>query len=330
MIRRSWRDLQSDDDANGDSTESSSSNNARDQATERVGDLQQAASMVPGGRLEELLRERQQLEQHIANISGNNRETDARDDARFSVLSFAERQQQERDWLRRHEANNARRDNEQRTGLMSGLSSLTSGLGSNQGLPDRSGLRSGFQGALDGRDATRERFRGASRSNNEGLNALGGLRQAGRNIANQANSMSNQMRGLDRQLTENDVSQEDRDEIRRLIKADKIDKVSSGMSKANKSLDAPKNLVGGIERGWQEKEKLLTGALDKIGPYAELRDRRLSSDTGGSGDLFERMKRNRQRALERRREKQIEEKRDQQRRDRAKQRKAEEKKRGRV
>jgi hypothetical protein len=45
--------------------------------------------------------------------------------------------------------------------------------------------------------------------------------------------------------------------------------------------------------------------------------RRLSTDSGGSGDLFERMQRNRQRALTRRQERREQERQDEQRRERA-------------
>ena len=54
--------------------------------------------------------------------------------------------------------------------------------------------------------------------------------------------------------------------------------------------------------------------MDRMGTYSDTAKRRLSTRTGGSGDLFERMERNRQAALNARQEKRRQEARDEERR----------------
>ena len=71
-------------------------------------------------------------------------------------------------------------------------------------------------------------------------------------------------------------------------------------------------------------EQQISGAMDRAGPYFERSNRRLSTETGGSGNLFERMERNRELALQRRKEKRRDEDRDEARRQRARRNKGKE------
>ena len=72
-----------------------------------------------------------------------------------------------------------------------------------------------------------------------------------------------------------------------------------------------------IDRFWEQRQREISGAMDETGPYVNRSRDRLSTDTGGSGDIFERMQRNRQRALQRREEQRRQEERDEARRQRA-------------
>lgn len=330
MIRRNWKDLKSSNTGNEDSSTSSTGNSQglhpNFKGEQQSGDLDQAAAMLPESRLNDLLQQRQKLESRIAGLSVPSDSNNSNIDLRYPVLSFAERQQQEREWEQRRDSV----DNNVPPPIVSSSGgSAENGLGPTP-LETRLHAEPTQRSSIDNQPfssfhpmtMTRRRLqqsiltRRGSDSRIE--NGLTKLRQLGRDAADQAQDMSNQMRDLDRQLAENDVSQADRGDIRDLMKADQIDKVASGLEQANKALDAPKTLVNGIERKWKGKEDLISGAMDRIGPYVEARDRRLSSDTGGSGDLFERMQRNRERALERRRQQRLTDHQDEQRRKRAK------------
>ena len=89
------------------------------------------------------------------------------------------------------------------------------------------------------------------------------------------------------------------------------------LARADAALSAPKALVDTIATRWREREQQITGSMDRVSSYARDRDRRLSPVTGGSGDLSERMDRNRLAALGRRRDVREQDDHDQRRRDRA-------------
>ncbi|MEM7686407.1 MAG: hypothetical protein AAF293_16380, partial [Pseudomonadota bacterium] len=98
---------------------------------------------------------------------------------------------------------------------------------------------------------------------------------------------------------------------------DKIDKVGGKLAKANKALAAPSNAVKKVEQSWMQRRQQIEGPMDRFSNYADNSERRLSPETGGSGDLFARMQRNRERALQRQREQQRQEDQDRRRRERA-------------
>lgn len=144
-----------------------------------------------------------------------------------------------------------------------------------------------------------------------------------RNIGDQLSDQSRQLDEMDRKLAAEGVSQAERDEIRKAVKADEIDKVSGVLDRANAALGAPKKAVDRVDRAWRARERQITGPMDQVSRYADTRERRLSTETGGSGDLFERMQANRLSALRRRQAAQLQDRRDERRRERARDRAAE-------
>lgn len=211
-------------------------------------------------RLAGLLEQRELLENRLrALTSGSGTAVDAREDARFRVPSFAERQQQQREWESR-----------------------------------RSGLQAR---ALDLR------------------------RQARRSAAPPADdSIRPSPRNRPDTGIGDNVNQwlARRDSQRRSLRdADRLAKVSSQVDKYTKMAEAPMRAVRKIDRSWEDRQRQISGAMDRTGPYVDRSQRRLSTDTGGSGDIFERMQRNRQRALERRAEQRRQEEQDEARRQRA-------------
>ncbi|MGD1924072.1 MAG: hypothetical protein ACFB03_07755 [Paracoccaceae bacterium] len=139
------------------------------------------------------------------------------------------------------------------------------------------------------------------------------LRQLGQQVEN----YRNQLDDLDRKLEAEGISKKERDEIRRAVGGDKIDKVGGKLAKANKALAAPSNAVKKVEQSWMQRRQQIEGPMDRFSNYADNSERRLSPETGGSGDLFARMQRNRERALQRQREQQRQEDQDRRRRERA-------------
>jgi hypothetical protein len=145
------------------------------------------------------------------------------------------------------------------------------------------------------------------------------LRQIGEQLADQ----DRQLDEMDRKLAAEGVSEAERQEIRRAVKSEAIDKVSGVLTRANKAIEAPKKAVAKIDQFWQRREQQISGPMDRFSGYAAERERRLSTETGGSGDLFERMQSNRLNALRRRQESRMQERRDERRRERAQERAAE-------
>lgn len=327
MPRRSWRDLDR-------SPSPASAGLPVDNRPSGPSELEQAAALLPGSRLEHLLEERRALEQRLRQLTGlaqQHGSGDAHRDARFSVPSFAERQAELRQWESQRQSqrdrraqqawgNQARWQNQRAqsphlglpepatnlgaTGLSSGMGELTRGLSAGT---DR--LRQTANPALDRPRAAAARLDEWGRP----------LRQMGDQLADQ----SRQMDDLDRRLAAEGVSEAERAEVRSAVRADEIDRVSSVLDRANQALEAPKRAVAKIDRFWQEREQQISGPMDRFSGYAAERDRRLSTEFGGSGDLFERMQSNRMRALERRQEYRMQERRDERRRARAGERRAE-------
>lgn len=286
--RRSWKDLTPQGLQNG-------SRPIRPGSFAQPNGLEDAAALLPDSPITDLLKQRQTLEAHMAGLTQGANSSDPREAIRFPVASFAQRQQQEQEWEQQRTAAYIRARQRIRGSVGGGRTSMVPMTPfeerSQAGLPERSGL-------------------GANRD----TNGLSSLKALGQSLNSQAQNMSRQMKDLDRQLAEKDVSQADRDEIQKTMHGKEVASIGGALSKANKTLDAPKKLVGKL---LGDKLDYLTAPMDSAGPYAQERERRLSSETGGSGDLFDRMKANRKRALERRREQHLQELRDEGRRKKA-------------
>ncbi|HSF94899.1 MAG TPA: hypothetical protein VLA52_07715 [Thermohalobaculum sp.] len=298
--------------------------------------------MAPDARLGELLRQRRALEARIAGLAGlPGAPGDDAQTARYPVMSFAERRREQAEWAARRNALRAQQDEIRgRTGDAAGGSQpapepgglaptpLEARLGA--GLPIRTDLSSGRTHLGAARDWISDRTSGlrsgigaARRRVQEAITPVNRVADVGNDLQRQTDDAGRQLRDLDRRLAEEGVSEADRAEIRDSIGGEQISKVSGPLARANSALNAPRRAVERVDEGWQRRERAVTGAMDRFGSYAEMRDRRLSPETGGSGDLFERMRANRMAALERRREQQRAEERDQARRDRARRASAE-------
>ncbi|MEM9059520.1 MAG: hypothetical protein AAGD13_03580 [Pseudomonadota bacterium] len=138
-----------------------------------------------------------------------------------------------------------------------------------------------------------------------------------REIGSQVENYQKQLDDLDSKLEAEGFSEKERAEIRKDVGGDKIDKVGGKLAKANKALAAPGKAVKKVEHGWNQRRQQIEGPMDRFSNYADNSERRLSPETGGSGDLFERMQRNRERALRRQRAAQMQEEQDRRRRERA-------------
>ena len=82
----------------------------------------------------------------------------------------------------------------------------------------------------------------------------------------------------------------------------RFDQVRSALDRSDAMLERPRQLADGLAERWERAEEEVTAPMDRVGSYAEARDRVLDADTGGSGDLFARAEAARRRALDRRSE----------------------------
>lgn len=342
MPRRSWRDLER---TPGPASSRPSS------PTVPVGrssprDLHQAAKLSPDSGLRNLIDERDALEQRLRALSGvpSAGSQDPSIAARFPVASFAERRAEEQVWAERRQEMQDQRDllrrqsrdpeaveDFQRTRrreqgglptsplegrIAGGLSDLQGGISQHSprsmiGVAGRVGQQ---RQRITSRSSAARSNIGRVREQLEPLEQVGRpLREFGRSVEN----AQGQLRNLDHKLEQEGVGEAERAEVRKALKGDQIDKVGGKIAKANEALDAPKKIVNKVENEWVRREEQLTGPMDRFSSYADQRERRLSPETGGSGDLFERMLRNRQQALQRRREQQEQDERDRKRRERA-------------
>ncbi|HMY38787.1 MAG TPA: hypothetical protein PK011_05640, partial [Marinagarivorans sp.] len=182
----------------------------------------------------------------------------------------------------------------------------------------RSGLRNFSQPVNDwlaGRDEDRRRLRDQARDR---LSPLETLAEPVRGARRQVQDANRQLRDLDQRLASEGLN-EDRAALRELG-ADRLDAAERYLSRADEALGAPRQVVDRLDDAWQNRSNQISGAMDRVGSYVDRSRQRLSSETGGSGDLFTRMQQNRERAVQLRREQQLQERRDQARRDRARQR----------
>jgi hypothetical protein len=338
MRRRSWKDLDRPASQAPPAAPRPVPGAARAGATD---DLARAAALAPDSRLNALLAERRALEDRLRNLTGlpgQQGSGDPHRDARFQVPSFAERQAQIRAWEDQRQARAAKteRDARSRWGSrigappatgpggelpeppLPGPASSLGGTGLGTGLADRTAqLRDGL---TDRSRRTREGLLDRPRAAAAQVDAIG---RPLREIGGQLSDQGRQLDEMDRKLAAEGVSEAERDEIRRAVKGDEIKKVSGIIDRANAALGAPKKAVDRVDRAWQARERQITGPMDRVSGYAATRDRRLSTESGGSGDLFERMQANRLSALRRRQAAMMQDRRDERRRERARERAAE-------
>ncbi|MCV6585264.1 MAG: hypothetical protein OIF47_07000 [Marinibacterium sp.] len=299
MPKRSWKDLDRPKSPAG--TLPRPAPPPRAAGTEGDDDLARAAAMAPDSRLGALMQERQVLEDRLRNLTGLPGQSgqgggDAHRDARFRVASFAERQAEAREWEGRRAQMLDRQADAARLAPA--------------GLTDRATPAAAADPARSGLG----RFLGRVRS---GVRRFDEMGQPLRDMGRQLNDQSRALDDMDRQLAAEGISAAERAEIRKAVKADAVNKAASKMDKVNKVIGAPKRAVDKIDQAWTRRERQISGAMDRFSDYARTRERRLSTETGGSGNLFERMQANRMAALRRRRDQQMQDQQDENRRARA-------------
>ncbi|SOB90053.1 hypothetical protein SAMN05877809_101118 [Rhodobacter sp. JA431] len=364
MPRRNWRDLQAASSAAPKTPGQGAATLPKLQLGSGT-DLTQAAALAPDSRLGALLEQRKSLETRLQGLTGMPQTPTDTIGRRFDVASFAERRNEHNAWVQAHEARQAslrerlaeHRDRTAQFGHraygtdpepirpssakdrsafpsseIAGLRALGQtdfGRRIKDGLAERAGSGLGASGLGDIIGKARTNLGDIGSRLRSGANDLASLgSDLRRGTRDKIDDYDRQLRDLDTKLAAEGISAEERAQIRRDLggdKLDKLDKTGGRMDRAAKALEAPKELAGGLERGWGKRKDALTAPMDAQGPYAEMRKRRLSSETGGSGDLFTRMARNRAAALERRRAAKSAEQRDEARRDRARQAKAQKK-----
>lgn len=263
--------------------------------------------MAPDTELGRLLEKRNALEARLRQVTGEESSDEAMRQ-RFPVASFAERRAQEQAWAAQRAASLARGGAdpvERRLGPSPLEGRMDAGLAGRSGLMDGIGNR--FSSALGGARTALGRGNQALRPFSDTLGS------AQRSVSD----ARTQLRDLDRQLADEGVSDAERREIRKALHGDKLDKAGAALDRANAAMDRPKRAAEQIESGWLGRQQKIHGAMDRHSGYADRREQRMSLERGGSGDLFERMQANRERALERRREAMLQDQRDEQRRQRA-------------
>ena len=306
MPGRTWRDLR------GNSAPSSE--NSAFAAASSTDAIAEASQSSP--RLSRLFEQRQMLENQLNTLThGGEEQLNSRDAAKFQVPTFAARQAQQRAWEQQRDKLHAKaselRANSRRSGETGRINhSVSSGNGgvANSLLSSTGGVNQWFAN----RDAQRQSLRDSARDR---LSPLNGVANVGRQLKRSLSSTSNQLRDLDQQLAKHGLSQE-RDELNRLGTS-KLATATSRVDKYAKMAEAPMRAVNKIDQFWEKRHRDISGALDRVGPYVDRSQRRLSTETGGSGNLFERMERNRLGALQKRREQRRQEKRDEARNERA-------------
>ena len=306
MAGRSWKDLRKGPQSSASAPHSP--------VLDQDEVLQRASRQSP--QLGSLLEQRKALQERINSLVSGNDNTDPREVARFNVPTFAQRQAQQREWEQRQNAQQQRslelrRQNRAPDTPFTRARSLPSEA--SQWLARRDTQpQDGVGRWLNQRDRDRQILRDQARNR---MAPLDRLTNAAQKLRQPFNNISSQLDQLDRRLSQQGLDSE-RDELRR-PGADKLAKANQQLDKYSKLLEAPKKAVEKIDKGWQQRQNQISGAMDRFGPYVERSRHRLSTETGGSGDLFERMSRNRERALSRRQQRRQQEQRDEHRRARA-------------
>jgi len=312
-----------------------------------------AASMSP--KLNALLDKRKALEdnlRHLTSGTENGSNENAREAARFPIASHAQRRFSQQQWdkkreqsrsrLQQNKPSNRERGNVQAGGQGSrhGPGSVLQNTGRGLNAPvERTGQTSVNPSLEDWylhRDSMREKNRqnGISKTSvNSSREAqqtrsgmMGGVTGGLDTLANTAGSarrpLSNatsKLRDLDKRLADQGLDQE-RKELNKEFKkmgVDKLEKAEKTLGNIEKYASKASSAVNKVDQFWKKRDQQISGPMDRVGPYVARSKQRLSTETGGSGDLFERMQRNRERALQRRREIQRQEQRDEARRRRA-------------
>lgn len=301
MPGNTWRDLQKN---------SSSKSPQKSMANAPSADV---SSLSP--QLVNLQKQREELQEKMHKLtSGVDNTIDPRDAARFQVSTFAERRAQQREW-----EDKRNRLQEQSTNLRHLARTASPRERSNNGPNQASTVTDSVNQWLNHRDTQRSGLRDVARDR---LSPLNDVTRVGRQLNDKLSGATRQLQSLDQQLAEHGLDKE-REELRALG-ADKLNKASSQINKYTEMADAPMRAINKLDSAWESRQQKISGAMDRIGPYVDRSRRRLSTETGGSGDLFERMDRNRNRALAQRKSKQKEEARDEARRNRAKRNKQKE------
>ncbi|MFW5844888.1 MAG: hypothetical protein ACOCXJ_01540 [Planctomycetota bacterium] len=277
----------------------------------------------------------------MRHLQSGGHELDPREAARFHVPSFAQRQAEARELLERRQAERERavqrRREQQQPGRIGAADEPGSepppigGIPSMPALVDQvgtaprsalgrarqtGGWRDSADSWLERRDAERLQARDAVR---ERLAPLEEVRGAASRM--RSGLGTERLDELDRRLAAEDSSYE-RGSIQRDL-AEPLGKADSVLGTVERVAGAPGRAGDRLDQSWLQRRERIEGAMDRVGPYVDRRERRLSVDHGGSGDVFTRMQRNRERGLERLRERRAEERRDERRRQRARERKRE-------
>ena len=320
MARKSWKSL-----VNETQEAPVSLGEASLHAPESLLDI---AARAGDSRLPQLLKEREALEGKMKGLMGGSGPLAPQDNPRFPVASFAQRMADQQDWENGRERPGyvARTHSSQNeTGRAEPVPALRASA-LEQRLSDggisRMWQESAPASALNKlNDKTRlPKVQKALRHESKILKSS---KKAVKDMQGSVNDYKRDLKDLDKKLADHDVSKADREEIRGLMGGKQINKVSSALSRADNLLNAPKRAADKIDGSWGKRRKKINGAMDKTSNYADRRRRRLSTESGGSGDLLIRMAQARQRALEKRQKKQKQQEVDQRRRDRAVKRKRE-------
>jgi hypothetical protein len=243
-------------------------------------------------RLAELLEQRERLERRMQRLTGDAATPGGGDGRRYRVPSFAERR-------REQEAFEARRD---RGGRRSAERAAPEEPPL-RGAPGRGPADPGGDARqwLRERDAWRQSLRESARDR---LSPVYRARQALRGARRLLGGAAGGPRRAPAPGTNDPLS-------------GRTPGTGRDPAAADAARDATRAATHAIDDDWDARRERISGPLDRIGSYADRAERLLSTETGGSGDVFERLRRNRERALERRREERRQEARDQARRDRA-------------
>lgn len=321
MARKSWKSvIDKPATGPGKGREALNAQGSRANPQEALG-LEDIAKSLGDTRLPKLLAERRALEQQMKKLIGGDEGT-PQVDPRFPVKSFAERQDEIREWEAKRKQSQAVHPQVKEHARFSDLaqSPVETGL-SASGLTQSLRNRAPASALHNLNDVTRlsgvqDRLRNDHKIVKAAKNVVSDLR-------GQVDKYDSDMKDVDRQLAENGVSKADRDDVQSVMKSQVSDKARSALGQADKFLNAPRRVADKIESGWSRRKRKIDGATDEVGRYARERARRLSVGLGGSGDLDKLSAENRLKAMKRRRDARREEKKDQDRRDRAAQRRKE-------